>query len=173
MKWWWKYFSCPHDVYCAWPEYKSNFVSEPRCEFHETNSDVNWIRFLIWPHPTPGFRADTLDKQESDPGAGIIYLGSGLRLRSHQPIRGGQRRGEPIRGEYCDWRFFVIYHPGVIQKKDAAGRLISWLQTMFPINGYLITFILDGQDTLNHRSSQSQGSSILRVHSLCVYVNPA
>ena len=88
MKWWWKYFSCPHDVYCAWSEYKSNFVSEPRCEFHETNSDVNWIRFLIWPHPTPGFRADTLDKQESDPGPGIIYLRSGLMMRHHQPIRG-------------------------------------------------------------------------------------
>ena len=93
-----------------------------------------------------------------------------LIVRRHQPIRGGQGRGEPIRGEYCDWRFFVIYHPGVIQKKDAAaGRLISWLQTMFPINGYLITFIPDGQDTLNHRSSQSQGSSILRVRlSLCL-----
>ena len=22
-----------------------------RCEFHKINSDVNWIRFLIWPHP--------------------------------------------------------------------------------------------------------------------------
>ena len=39
-------------------------ISVSRCEFHKINSDVNWIRFLIWLHPssTPA-SVDVVDKQ--------------------------------------------------------------------------------------------------------------